>query len=218
MKSRISRLLFRIANRVKSRVEKWWNAHQMTKVYSIPNFRIHQEASIYGVPRVIIHPKAEITVEQGVVLNSRQEWCLLAAYAPVTLMANHPDARIHIGSQTRLHASCIRAYQSVTIGKRCLIASNCQITDASGHALSFQDVESRIRDICLDARPVFIADDVWLCEGVKVLPGVSIGKGTVVAAGSVVTKNLPAYCLAGGIPAKVIKSYDANPDGRDGRS
>jgi acetyltransferase-like isoleucine patch superfamily enzyme len=171
------------------------------------NLQIGDRVTINGIPTLTIHPLAKVTIEEDVCLNSKQDWCLLGAYGPIRLLADHPGAKIRIGSHTRIHASCIRAYQSVTIGKRCLVASNCQITDASGHAMSFPDVERRIDLTCDDSSPVVIEDDVWLCEGVKVLPGVTIGKGTVVGAGSVVTKSLPAYCLAGGIPAKVIKTF-----------
>ncbi len=56
--------------------------------------------------------------------------------------------------------------------------------------------------------PVTIGRNVWLGGGVIVLPGVTIGDGTSVAAGSVVTKSLPANCLAAGSPARVIRYFD----------
>jgi len=56
---------------------------------------------------------------------------------------------------------------------------------------------------------VIIEDDVWLGYGSIVLTGVRIGRGSIIAAGSVVTKNIPAYSIAAGIPAKVIdKRFD----------
>lgn len=53
--------------------------------------------------------------------------------------------------------------------------------------------------------PVVIEDDCWIGANVTILKGVTIGRGTVVAAGAVVTKNIPPYCIAGGVPAKPIK-------------
>lgn len=53
--------------------------------------------------------------------------------------------------------------------------------------------------------PVEIGDDVWLGTRVIILPGVSIGNGSIVAAGSVVTKDIPAYSICAGVPARVIK-------------
>ena len=51
-----------------------------------------------------------------------------------------------------------------------------------------------------------IEDDCWLGHGVTVLDGVTIGKGSVIGAGAVVTKNIPPYSVALGVPAKVVKS------------
>jgi len=51
-----------------------------------------------------------------------------------------------------------------------------------------------------------IGDDVWIGAGAIVLPGVKIGRGAVIAAGSVVNEGIPENVIAGGVPAKVIKS------------
>lgn len=71
--------------------------------------------------------------------------------------------------------------------------------DAKERAAGLPEHESQIGDIILKR-------DVWLATGVSVMAGVTIGEGTIVAAGSIVTNDLPAGVLAGGIPAKVIKS------------
>lgn len=64
---------------------------------------------------------------------------------------------------------------------------------------SYQD--SAIRD----NRTVTIGNDVWIGANVVILPGVRIGDGAVLAAGAVVTKDVPAYAIVGGVPAKVIR-------------
>jgi acetyltransferase-like isoleucine patch superfamily enzyme len=98
--------------------------------------------------------------------------------------------------------------RKVQIGNNVRIAGDCFLAGYPGHpidaknrALGMPDTEEQVGDIILE-------DDVWLATGVKVMPGVTIGRGTIVAAGSVVTKNLPSYVLAGGAPAKVVKSLD----------
>ena len=53
---------------------------------------------------------------------------------------------------------------------------------------------------------IVIEDDVWLGTGVKVMDGVRIGRGAVVGAGAVVTKDIPPYAVAAGVPAKVIRT------------
>ena len=52
---------------------------------------------------------------------------------------------------------------------------------------------------------IVVEDDVWIGYGVTILSGVHIGKGAVIASGAVVTKDIPAYAIVGGVPAKVIR-------------
>ncbi|MCX7020052.1 MAG: hypothetical protein NTY46_13900 [Candidatus Sumerlaeota bacterium] len=69
----------------------------------------------------------------------------------------------------------------------------------------FHGVESR--DATPDAEEIVIDDDAWIAVKATILKGVTIGKGAVVAAGAVVTKSVPPYSLAGGIPARVIRTF-----------
>ena len=57
---------------------------------------------------------------------------------------------------------------------------------------------------CLD-KDVIVESDVWIGMNVTLLAGVTIGRGSTLAAGTVVTKDVPPYCVAGGVPAKFIK-------------
>lgn len=56
-------------------------------------------------------------------------------------------------------------------------------------------------------KDVIVEEDVWIGCNVTILSGVTIGRGSTVAAGAVVNKDIPPYCIAGGIPAKPIKFY-----------
>lgn len=70
----------------------------------------------------------------------------------------------------------------------------------------FKDLDLPIRKQGYsEVQPVEIGDDVWLGRRCMVMPGVRIGRGCVVAAGAVVTKDVPPYCVVGGIPARIIK-------------
>ncbi len=56
------------------------------------------------------------------------------------------------------------------------------------------------------AKGVTIGDDVWIGQNAIIMPGVTINNGAVVGAGAVVTKDVAAYDIVGGVPARVIKS------------
>ncbi|KAF4817370.1 putative acetyltransferase [Colletotrichum siamense] len=88
----------------------------------------------------------------------------------------------------------------VTIGDRVQFGPNVSIYTA-GHDTS---VLSRIKFVEYGL-PVTIEDDCWIGGGATIMPGVTIGRGTTVGSGAVVTKSLPAYSVAVGSPARVIK-------------
>ena len=91
----------------------------------------------------------------------------------------------------------------VHIGDYVMIGPNTLITTVN-HPLS---PAGRRKHLGI-AKPVTIGNDVWLGGNVTVLPGVTIGSNVVIAAGAVVTKDIPDNCVAGGVPAKVIKEID----------
>ena len=96
----------------------------------------------------------------------------------------------------------IYGHGGVSIGKDCLIAMNCSIV-SSNHTIPTRDSKFRYEpDILL---PVTIGEDVWIGAGAQILGGVSIGDGAVIGAGSVVTKDVPAFGIVVGNPAKVIR-------------
>jgi len=104
----------------------------------------------------------------------------------------------------------------VEIGNNVRMAGQCFIAGYPGHpidpearAAGHSDTDEQVGDIILE-------DDVWLATGVSIMPGVRIGKGTIVAAKSVVTHDLPPGVLAGGCPAKVIKSLGINDTSNEG--
>lgn len=91
---------------------------------------------------------------------------------------------------------------TITIEKDVLIGMNTHIY-ANDH--SFDDPSVPISEQGYTAADVKICQGSWIAANVTILAGVTIGENAVVAAGAVVTKDVPSRCLAGGVPAKVIK-------------
>ncbi|MDB4754066.1 acyltransferase [Akkermansiaceae bacterium] len=123
----------------------------------------------------------------------------------VLLQARRPEAVINIGASTATNNNVfIVANNSVEIGEECLIGEQVTIYDSDFHALKREDR----KDSMGTSAPVRIHDGVWLGSRVMVLKGVEIGENAVIAAGSVVTSSIPSNVIAGGIPARVIRSID----------
>jgi acetyltransferase-like isoleucine patch superfamily enzyme len=171
----------------------------------MPGLNIGKRVTLKGRPTIDIRYGGKIVIQDGVTLNSENYGYHLNMFASVKLFVDRPGATIIIGEYTRIHGSCLHSYSSIEIGKRCLIAANCQIIDSSGHDLSFENVENRINTKG-DCHPIVIEDDVWIGANTIVLPGVRIGRGSVIGAGSIVTKDVPPMVIAAGNPARVIKS------------
>lgn len=112
--------------------------------------------------------------------------------------------QITIGRNTSINTGCvIDGTGNVIIGNDVRIAAYV-IINSVDH--KFTDTDTPIRMQAYIGAPVIIEDDVWIGANVIINKGVTIGKGSVIGAGSVVTKDIPPYSVAVGVPCKVIKS------------
>ena len=98
-----------------------------------------------------------------------------------------------------LNAGCkFQDQGGITIGDNVLIGHNVVLATLDHNICVSKRAE-------LFAAPIVIEDNVWIGANVTVTSRVIIGKGSIVAAGAVVTKDVPEYSIAGGVPAKVIR-------------
>ena len=111
---------------------------------------------------------------------------------------------LYIGNGSRVGRFVqINAWRDVTIGCNVLIADRVFISDAD-HVFSDTSVPI-INQGDAFIGPVCLHDGCWIGIGAVILPGVSVGKNSVVAANAVVTRDVPDFCIVGGVPAKVIR-------------
>jgi acetyltransferase-like isoleucine patch superfamily enzyme len=166
--------------------------------------------------RLVPRPFAEILYSIFSHLNGRVgvgvRWALArrlcASVGPNVFIGPRVEVRgwekIRLGANVSIHnSSFVDGRGGLSIGNDVSIAHQCSlVTFEHGWA----DESLPIRDNPVRYLPIEIADDVWIGCGARVLAGTSIGARSIVAAGAVVARDIPAYSLAGGVPAKVIGS------------
>lgn len=108
---------------------------------------------------------------------------------------------VHIGATTFIEIG-----NNVLMGSKVFIADNNH-GQYSGPNQSSPYTPPNNRSLTRDSH-VVIKDNVWIGENVSIMPGVTIGQGSIIGANSVVTKDVPAFSMAVGCPARVIKKYD----------
>lgn len=164
-------------------------------------YKVH--ASGYGQIIIgkdsILSPNCYLSADIPTSLLSIGRRCQIFPYA----MLMTYGGSVKIGDDCTVNPfSILYGVGGLEIGNGVRIASHTVIIPAN-HVYS--DPYTPIFLQGLTTEGIKIEDDVWIGAGVKILDGVTVGKGSVVAAGAVVTKNIPPYAVAGGVPAKVIK-------------
>lgn len=112
-------------------------------------------------------------------------------------------ARVRIGKRSQINPyTVVYGGSGVTVGDDVMIAPHC-ILAAGNH--DHQQLDQPMRTAPSISRgPIVIEDDVWVGAHCTITDGVTIGQGAVVGANSVVTRDVPAYAIVAGVPARVI--------------
>ena len=116
-------------------------------------------------------------------------------------------ARLRIGSGTFLNLGVmVAAMELVEIGDHCMLANGCFVTDANHR---FDDPHEPVPWQGFTTKgPTHIGDNVWCGANVVITSGVTIGERCVIGANSVVTADIPPFSIAGGAPARVLRTID----------
>jgi acetyltransferase-like isoleucine patch superfamily enzyme len=134
-----------------------------------------------------------------------------------SIIFDRENASISIGKRVFMNGLVIVA-QSIDIGDDVMIAWGVTVVDHNSHSISFSH---RAEDVVnwkigkkdwthVKIAPVKISNKVWIGFNSIILKGVTIGEGAVVGAGSVVTKDVPAWTIVAGNPARVIREIPEN--------
>lgn len=148
-----------------------------------------------------------------------------------TYVFESKEGEIIIGDHSYIGSGTMISRSKITIGNNVTIAWGVTLYDHDSHSLDYMERRKDIDDelYCLrtgksfienkdwtnvNTKPITICDDAWIGMNVTILKGVTIGEGAVVGAGSVVTKDIPAWTVAAGNPARVVKQIEKTQDNK----
>jgi acetyltransferase-like isoleucine patch superfamily enzyme len=153
---------------------------------------------IYLGPRVMVGEGCflDANTSQGRIELQDDVWLSRGSYVVAG------QAEVLIGPDSYVGHRCLMyGHAGIRVGRDVLLANDVQLI-CGNHTFGRRDVPIRAQPP--EGRPIVIEDDVWLGASVIVLGGVTVGQGSVVGAGSVVTRTLPPYSIARGVPAQVV--------------
>lgn len=139
-----------------------------------------------------------------------------------TVHFESPEGEVIIGNNTYIGTSNIICRSKIEIGDNVFIAWGSYLFDHDSHSIDYKerekDIIRQLEDYrggrnfienknwgVVNSRPIKICPHAWIGMNCIILKGVTIGEGAIIGAGSVVTKNVPAWTIAGGNPARVLK-------------
>jgi acetyltransferase-like isoleucine patch superfamily enzyme len=114
---------------------------------------------------------------------------------------------VSIGAKTVMGQECtISAFQHVSIGRECVIADRVMLIDFDHGVV---EVERPIRLQGIYKRDTRVGNNVWIGYGACILRGVTVGDNAIIGANAVVTTDVPANAVVGGVPARLIRMRKA---------
>lgn len=146
--------------------------------------------------------KEDVILEDGVTMQGK--------------LASQNHGKIRMGKHSKIGAGAtIQCVDEVVIGDYTAIAINTYICDNNTHPINpdfrlYMRTQSETDDSRMwrhsDHAPVHIGKNCWIGQNVRIQKGVTIGDNSIIAANSIVTKSVPANCIAAGNPAKIVKT------------
>jgi len=150
--------------------------------------------------RVRFGPRVRIDRPWTVTIGDRTEF-----EADVWIKVVADDAEVRIGAHVFLGRGVeLDVSRAVEIGAHALIAPGVFITDHEHRLVR----RRRVATEGCEAAPIKIDEGTWLGVGAVVLPGIRIGGGAVLGAGAVVTRDVPDWTIAAGVPARALRRRD----------
>jgi acetyltransferase-like isoleucine patch superfamily enzyme len=167
---------------------------------------------------LVLRQPGKVSIEDGAVIdegctfkvrgdNECGIWVGKNAFVGRGSLLNTRGGQVHVLDHATIGPYVqIGTYDRLTIGRYCILAAFCYIGGLN-HRSDRTDIPIALQGI--DTRGgVTIEDEAWIGAGAVVLDGVAVGRGAIVGAGAVVTRDVPAYAVATGVPARVVRYRD----------
>ena len=157
---------------------------------------------LFGHPICSRYPGSSILLGRHVTLDSSVRANPLGGSSPCVLRTMTPTARLALGDKVGISSSVIVAGNSIEIGEDTILGAGSMILDNDFH-IPGQGF-SWLTEYSLKSKPVKIGRGCFIGSRSIILKGVTLGDRVVIGAGSVVTKDVPAYSIAAGNPARIV--------------
>ena len=171
---------------------------------------------IAGRAGVTISPRAKVAYRKIRFVQN----CTLSigsgSIVEAAIIFDRPGGSIRIGDRTFVGASTFVCAEHIEVGDDILISWGCTIVDHNSHALAWKDRSQDVANwyegkkdwTAVERAAVRIGNKAWIGFNAIILKGVSIGEGAIVGAGSVVTRDVPAFTVVAGNPARPIRELE----------
>lgn len=181
----------------------------------INGWLLHSKGVVTGsnitiLGKVSVIGPGKISIGDNFCMTSGEHINPICANMQGAFFTDRPNAKITIGNNVGMSSTRMWIHDSLTIGNNVKIGGAVLLIDTDCHELNYQ-----VRNGSLPtgegwgettkSAPIVIEDDVWIGAQSIVLKGVTIGARSIIGAGSVVTKSIPADCIAAGNPCKVTR-------------
>ena len=191
IKPLLNRLLAPLAGLQNAIAPKWGQFWSYARLSAALGGRV--DASVVLLGAVELHGTRRIELGARLYVYPGQYW------------ETRESGRLQIGDDVVLSRGVhLVAYAGVSIGAGTMIGEYASVRDANHRRAAADAAPHSLRDSGHDARPIVIGRGVWIGRGAVVLAGVRIGDGAVVGANAVVTRDVAAGAVVGGVPARPL--------------
>jgi acetyltransferase-like isoleucine patch superfamily enzyme len=148
-----------------------------------------------------VGPGVELEIGRDAVVRLGR-WCWIGHG---TKIRAH-EGEVEIGAKTVLGQECtISSFQHVAIGRECIVADRVMLIDFD-HGVTEEERPIRVQGIY--KRDLNVGNNCWIGYGACILRGVTVGDNAIIGTSTVVTRDLPANAVAGGVPARILRMRD----------